>query len=133
MKNLLKVPSSHFEPEDSLPWNLNIADRSLRLFSGGMLFTTPLYLQGPVTWQITVLSFTGLYLGMTGFLGWDPFREGVDRRLGRTSRRHRYSSFARQVLALMTGIRTPLTRSVPNAGSKAAQASIENKGYKKAA
>lgn len=132
MKTLLRLSLSLFEPEDSLPWNLNIADRILRLFAGGILFTTPLYVQGPVTWQIPLLSFTGLYFGMTGFLGWDPLQEFVDRKLERPSNPNAYSSFPRQVLAI-TGVEAPGTKSARSGTASTAQADKEKKGYQRAA
>ncbi|HKJ88009.1 MAG TPA: hypothetical protein VKA48_05825, partial [Gammaproteobacteria bacterium] len=72
MKKLSKTLDANLERVDSLPWNLNVAERILRLGLGGALFTIPFYIHGPLTWQFAGLSFVGLYLGMTGSLGWDP-------------------------------------------------------------
>lgn len=131
MKILSKALAEHLERADSLPWNLNIAERTLRSALGAALFTLPFYIHGPLTWEFAGLSFVGLYLGLTGSIGWDPVNALLHPE-AHQSRDSRYASLPRQVLRVVQP-GAPGDAPRPGPDNRAAATRPDRTGYDRAA
>ncbi|HKI80839.1 MAG TPA: YgaP-like transmembrane domain [Pseudodesulfovibrio sp.] len=132
MKTLSKTLDANLEAAESLPWNLNIAERVLRVSLGSALFAIPFYIHGPLTWEFAALSFAGLYLGMTGSIGWDPTNALLQPET-HSSRDRRYASITRQVIHTLEP-KTSTDTALPKVGhGPAAQVRPDRTGYDRAA